>query len=233
MTDDVSAELPLPDISASAEDYLKTISAIELTGSAAGTSDLAQRLGHTPASANGMIRRLTERKLITHELYHGVRLTAAGRRMALRTLRRHRVLECYLTQVLGFPWDRVHEEAEQLEHAASDQLIDHMAAALGEPAFDPHGAPIPTRDGIVDETVHPTLADIESGSRVRVARVLEQDAGMLRYLAELGIRPGEVIVLTERAPFEGPITLSVAGVVRVIGPTLAAQVHVQPITRND
>lgn len=228
MTQHPSAELPPTDLSASAENYLKTIYAIELTGHAAGTNDLAQRLGLTPATVSGMVRRLTEQRLIIHEPYHGVRLTTTGRRAALRTLRRHRILECYLTKVLGFSWDLVHDEAEQLEHAASDELIDRMATVLGDPAFDPHGAPIPTRDGIVDETVHASLQDVEPGARARVARVIEHDAGMLRYLDELGIRPGADVLVVERAPFGGPITLLVAGTTRMVGPTLAAQVQVQP-----
>src|SRR6185503_12739594 len=117
------------------------------------------------------------------------RLTTDGRRAALRTLRRHRILECYLTEVLGYPWDRVHAEAEQLEHAASEELIDRMAAVLGDPVRDPHGAPIPTRDGTVEEGTLRTLADVAQGERLRVRRVEDEDAERLRYLAELGIRP--------------------------------------------
>lgn len=222
----MTAELPLPELSPSAENYLKAIYALERAGDAVATSDLAHRLGLTPPSVSGMVQRLAELGLLTYEPYRGVRLTTEGRRAALRTLRRHRVLECFLTSMLGYSWDHVHEEADRLEHAASDTLIDRMAAALGEPAFDPHGAPIPTREGTVDETVHATLADVEAGARTRVARVVEHDAAVLRYLDELGLHPGTEVVVTSRAPFGGPITLEVAGVTRLIGPPLAAQVLV-------
>ena len=222
----MTAEPPLPELTASAEDYLKAIYAAERGGDAAATNDLAQRLGVAPGSVTGMVRRLAEQGLLTYERYRGARLTDEGRRVALRTLRRHRILESYLTAVLGYSWDRVHEEAERLEHAASDELIDRMAAALGDPAFDPHGAPIPTREGTVDETMHPALADLEVHEQARVARVVEHDAGVLRYLDELGIRPGADVVVMARAPFGGPITVRIGGEVQLIGPALAAQVLV-------
>jgi len=221
----MTAEPVRPELTASAEDYLKAIYALE-PGGAAATSDLAHRLGVASASVSGMVRRLAEQGLLTHEPYRGARLTDDGRRVALRTLRRHRILECYLATMLGYPWDRVHDEAERLEHAASDELVDRMAAALGDPAHDPHGAPIPTRDGRVDETVHPALSDLDVGQRARVARVGEHDVGVLRHLDELGIRPGASIVVVARAPFGGPITLDVGGATRLIGPALAAHVLV-------
>ena len=180
-----------------------------------------------------MVRRLADQRLITHEPYHGVRLTNRGRRAALRTLRRHRILECYLTEVLGYPWDRVHEEAEQLEHAASEELIERMAAALGDPVQDPHGAPIPTRDGRVEEATLRTLAEVAQGERLRVRRVEDDDAERLRYLAELGIRPGALVRILDKAPFDGPITVWVddaaGGATRAIGVGLAQQVFVEII----
>ena len=177
---------------------------IERSAGAATTNDLAQHLGVAPASVSGMVRRLAEQGLLAHEPYRGARLTPAGRAAALRTLRRHRVIESYLVRALDYPWDLVHEEAERLEHAASDELIDRMAAAVGEPAVDPHGAPIPTRDGAVDETRHTSLADLAPGERATVARVRDEDASLLRYLADLGLRPGAVVAVTARAPFDGP-----------------------------
>ncbi|MGE5099251.1 MAG: metal-dependent transcriptional regulator [Deltaproteobacteria bacterium] len=132
-------------LTVSVEDYLKVIFELEAAGGVAGTNEIAAALNVAPASVSGMIRRLAEHGLIAHERYRGVRLTKSGRRAALRTIRRHRVIEAYLTIALGYPWDRVHDEAERLEHAASDELIDRMAAAIGEPSIDPHGAPIPTR----------------------------------------------------------------------------------------
>ena len=219
-------------LSGPVEDYLKAIYDLERGAQAATTNEIAERLAISPASVSGMMRRLADQGLITHEPYRGVRLTEDGRRAALRTLRRHRILECYLTEVLGYPWDRVHDEAEQLEHAASEELIERMAAALGDPAHDPHGAPIPSREGEVDEPMLRTLADAAVGEQVRVRQVMDKDAERLRYLAELGIRPGALVRILERAPFDGPITLGVgrtgAGVTRVIGPALAEQVFVEP-----
>ena len=213
------------------EDYLKAIYDLERVGEPATTNDIAVRLSISPASVSGMVRRLADQKLITHEPYRGVRLTSDGRRAALRTLRRHRILECYLTEVLGYPWDRVHEEAERLEHAASEELIERMAASLGDPALDPHGAPIPTRDGRVEEALLRTLAEVSQGEQFRVRRVKDEDASRLRYLAELGIRPGAVVRILDKAPFEGPITVwvddSAGGSTRAIGVALAEQVFVE------
>jgi DtxR family Mn-dependent transcriptional regulator len=132
-------------VTAPVEDYLKIIFELEDAGGVAATNDIATALGFAPPSVTGMLRRLADQRLISYERYRGVTLTKAGRRAALRTIRRHRVIEAYLTAALGYPRDRVHDEAERIEHAASDELIDRMAAAIGEPALDPHGAPIPTR----------------------------------------------------------------------------------------
>jgi DtxR family Mn-dependent transcriptional regulator len=219
---------PLPHtLSGPVEDYLKTIYELERVGAPATTNDIADRLAISPASVSGMVRRLADQGLITHEPYRGVRLTGDGRRAALRTLRRHRILECYLTEVLGYAWDGVHAEAERLEHAASEELIERMAAALGDPTQDPHGAPIPTRDGRVEESMLRTLAEAAPGEQVRVRRVLDEDAERLRYLAELGIRPGAVLRILDKAPFEGPLTLWVDGASRAVGIGLAAQVFVE------
>lgn len=217
-------------LSGPVEDYLKAIYDLERVGEAAATNDIADRLAISPASVSGMVRRLADQGLITHEPYRGVRLTEDGRAAALRTLRRHRILECYLTEVLGYPWDRVHDEAERMEHAASEELIERMAAALGDPLHDPHGAPIPSRDGRMEESVLRTLAAIPIGERVVVRQVRDEDAERLRYLAELGIRPGAAVRILDRAPFDGPITLWIdggsGGTTRAIGTGLAAEVLV-------
>jgi DtxR family Mn-dependent transcriptional regulator len=221
-------------LSGPVEDYLKAIYELERVGEPATTNDIALQLRVSAASVSGMVRRLADQGLITHEPYRGVRLTSDGRHAALRTLRRHRILECYLTEVLGYPWDRVHEEAEQLEHAASEELIERMAAALGNPVHDPHGAPIPTRDGHVEESTLRSLAEMGQGDRVRVRRMQDEDAERLRYLAELGIRPGALVRVLDKAPFDGPITLWVddaaGGATRAIGVVLADQVFVEPIS---
>jgi DtxR family transcriptional regulator, Mn-dependent transcriptional regulator len=217
------------DLTGPVEDYLKAIYELERAGGTAGTNEIAAVLAIAPASVSGMVRRLAEQGLIAHERYKGVRLTAPGRRAALRTIRRHRIIEAYLTQALGYPWDRVHDEAERLEHAASDELIDRMAAAIGEPETDPHGAPIPTREGTLDERPVVALATLEAGARVCVQLVSDRDADRLRYLAELGIRPGIHVEVVARAPFDGPITLRVGGSDKVIGPALAEHILVAPI----
>jgi DtxR family Mn-dependent transcriptional regulator len=214
-------------LTAPVEDYLKAIYDIERSGGVAATNDIAGRLNIAPASVSGMVRRLADQGLLAHERYHGVRLTPAGRKAALRTIRRHRVIEAYLVRALGYPWDGVHEEAERLEHAASDALIDRMAAAIGEPVTDPHGAPIPTREGQIDETRHRTLAEMAVGQRARVVRVGDEDAGLLRYLDSLGLRPGVQVTLADRAPFDGPITLAVGRGSCQVGATLAARVMVE------
>ena len=210
------------------EDYLKAIYELERAGQAAETTAIAGLLGIAPASVSGMVRRLADQGLIMHERYRGARLTAAGRRAALKTLRRHRVIEAYLTIALGYSWDRVHDEAERLEHAASDELIDRMAAAIGEPETDPHGAPIPTREGTLRERSLVTLASLEPGATARVERVSDRNAERLRYLAELGIVPGVAVQIIAREPFGGPIALRVGDVARTIGPELAGQILVTP-----
>jgi len=214
------------DLTAPVEDYLKAIYALERADTSAATNEIASRLDIAPASVSGMVRRLADQGLVTHEPYRGVRLTDAGRSNALRLLRRHRILECYLTQVLAYPWDRVHDEAERLEHAASDDLIERMAAALGHPTVDPHGAPIPTADGTVDERRHRSLAELDVGARGIVARVSDEDPEFLRYVGTLGLTPGVAVCVQGRAPFDGPITITVAGRAVSVGTFAAARVFI-------
>lgn len=217
----------VPELTGPVEDYLKAIYKLERSGEPAETNAIAALLEIAPASVSGMVRRLAAQGLIRHERYHGARLTPAGRRAALQTLRRHRVIEAYLTSALGYSWDRVHDEAERLEHAASDELIDRMAEAIGEPATDPHGAPIPTREGRLEERSLVPLSALEAGETARVERVSDDRNGdRLRYLAELGIVPGAAVRVIEREPFEGPIALRVQNADRTIGPGLAAQILV-------
>lgn len=211
------------------EDYLKAIYSIEQQGEAAGTNEIAGKLSIAAASVSGMIRRLADQGLVSYERYRGVRLTDAGRHAALKTIRRHRVIEAYLAKALGYAWDRVHEEAERLEHAASDELVDRMAAAIGEPMTDPHGDPIPTREGVIDETRHERLSDLAAGQRSRVKRVSDDDGELLRYLAKVGIRPGVQVTLTERAPFDGPLTLRIGRSIVQVGPALASRVMVETL----
>jgi DtxR family Mn-dependent transcriptional regulator len=217
-------------LTAPVEDYLKAIYTIGKGTGAAATNEIAQRLAVAPASVSGMVRRLADQGLLAYERYHGVKLTETGRRAALRTLRRHRVIEAYLAQALDYPWDRVHVEAERLEHAASDELVDRMAATMGEPEVDPHGAPIPTRDGAVDETEHTSLADLAVDVPGIVVRVADEDPAMLRYLADLSVVPGKRVMVKSRAPYGGPITLAVGRQEVSVGPALAAHVLTAPVT---
>ena len=223
----MSAERALRDLTEPVEDYLKAIYELQAEGGSAGTNEIAAALRIAAPSVSGMLRRLSSQGLVTHEPYKGVHLTREGRRAALRTIRRHRVIEAYLTQALGYPWDRVHDEAERLEHAASDELIDRMAAAIGEPATDPHGAPIPTRDGTL--TAEPRLsplAELGDGDSATIARVGDRDGERLRYLATLGIAIGTQVELVSREPYDGPITLLIDSKRRVIGPELARHILV-------
>ena len=210
------------------EDYLKAIYELERAGDAAATTELAARLNLAPPSVTGMVRRLAAQGLLTHRRYRGVRLTAAGRRAALKTIRRHRVIETYLVRALGYRWDEVDEEAERLEHAATDKVVNRMAAAIGEPTVDPHGAPIPTRDGAVAELPFPTLAELPVGVTAEVMHVADEDPALLRYLARLAVTPGCAVRVAERQPFGGPITLRIGRRTRVVGPALAERVLVRP-----
>lgn len=228
--DSLGAKSPVGEpLTASVEDYLKAIYTIGKGTGAAATNEIAQRLALAPASVSGMVRRLADQGLLAYERYHGVKLTETGRRAALRTLRRHRVIEAYLAHALGYPWDRVHDEAERLEHAASDELVDRMATTIGEPEVDPHGAPIPTREGSVDETEYISLADLSIGVPGTVVRVADEDPAMLRYLAELAVVPGKRITVKSREPYGGPITLLVGKDEISIGPALAAHVLTAPV----
>jgi DtxR family Mn-dependent transcriptional regulator len=167
-----------------------------------------------------MVKRLESMGLVVHEPYHGVKLSPAGERVALEVLRHHRLLELYLAEALGMSWDRVHEEAEVLEHAISPALSELIAAKLGNPTHDPHGDPIPTADGEIDEAPTTALADLEPGASGMFVRVSDSDPGMLRYLADRGIAPGDRFEVLEREPFEGPLTVLFGGRSHVLGGAL-------------
>lgn len=216
-----------PALTGQAEDYLKAIYELEQGGTAAGTNDLAFRLGIAPASASGMVQRLARLGLVETERYKGARLTEAGRTAALQLIRRHRIIESYLVQRLGFDWAEVHDEAERLEHAASDTLINRMADAIGNPTADPHGAPIPSAEGSVREEHLATLAELKAGASASVVRMSDRDPEFLRYLEELGLRPGVRVEVLGREPFDGPITLKVEGTQRAMGTSAASRVFIR------
>jgi DtxR family transcriptional regulator, Mn-dependent transcriptional regulator len=214
-------------LSESIENYAKAIYALEQRGSGPVTTNaLAERLGVTPASASGMVKKLAELKLVTHEPYKGVLLTAKGRRVALEVLRHHRLLELYLAESLGVPWDRVHDEAEVLEHVLSEELEELIAAKLGNPTHDPHGDPIPNRDLSITEERTESLAALEVGARGVFVRVSDSDPAMLRYLAERGITPGDHFEVVERQPFDGPLSTRFGDQVHILGGGLAKAMRV-------
>jgi DtxR family transcriptional regulator, Mn-dependent transcriptional regulator len=211
------------------EDYLKTIHSLTKREEPASTSAIADRLGIAAGSVTGMVKRLAEQGLVEHVPYYGARLTSKGEREAVRLIRRHRLLELFLVQVLGYTWDRVHDEAERLEHAATDELIDRIAAVLGEPSIDPHGAPIPKNQGEFIEPTYPTMDEMSVGEKAVLRRVQDEDPAALRYLAQLELVPGAEVELLERAPFNGPLRVQVAGHERFVGAELASSLEVETI----
>jgi DtxR family Mn-dependent transcriptional regulator len=212
---------PADTLTQSVEDYLKAIYRLSPEGRPASTSEIAHLLELSAPSVSGMVKRLSELGLLEHLPYKGVQLTADGRRAALRMVRRHRLIEAYLVEFLGYSWDTVHQEAERLEHAVSETLVERMAAALGHPSVDPHGDPIPTADGAIEELASTPLAALEVGDTAEIVRVHEGDSERLRYLATLGLRPGVVVTVLDRQPFSGPVTIETHGEVQVVGQALA------------
>ena len=204
------------------EDYVKAIYSLQHGGDeAVTTSALAERLDVTPGSASGMVKKLAGLGLVDHVPYRGVVLNALGRRLALEVLRHHRLLELYLTEAFGMPWDQVHAEAEKLEHVLSEELEDLIATKLGDPTVDPHGDPIPRRDGSIDEPHTRSLSDLAPGDRAVFLRVSDSDADMLRYLAERDIRPGRELEVVDKQPFGGPLFVRIAGSDHALGGALA------------
>jgi DtxR family Mn-dependent transcriptional regulator len=216
-------------LTSAVEDYAKAIYALQARGcEAVSTNALAERLGVTAASASSMVKRLDGLGIVRHVPYRGVQLTDDGRRVALEVLRHHRLLERYLAEELGVPWDRVHDEAEVLEHVLSEELEELIAAKLGHPTTDPHGDPIPTRDGDIDERPTDALDSVQAGSCGVFVRVSDSDPEMLRYLGDRGIRPGDRFEVVERQPFEGPIFARFGGdEVHVLGGALARAMRVE------
>lgn len=217
-------------LSRSVEDYLKAIYQLSERSGSAGTTEIAERLELTPASVTGMVKKLAESRHLEHAPYRGVRLTSEGRQAALAVMRRHRILETFLITKLGYDWSNVHEEAERLEHAVSAELIERMAGALGDPKYDPHGAPIPTPEGEIETIETVTLAECDVGATVYVRHVGDDDAARLRYLKSIGLVPMAEVRVMDRQPFGGPITLRVAGRKvkdQVIGVELAESLHVE------
>jgi DtxR family Mn-dependent transcriptional regulator len=210
------------------EDYAKAIYSLAHQGDGTvATNALAERLGVTPASVSAMVKKLDERGLVRHVRYKGVALTPAGERIALEVMRHHRLLETYLAEHLGVPWDRVHEEAEALEHVLSEYLEGRIAAKLGHPTHDPHGDPIPSAslEMPTEETLR--LSDLVPGDKGRFVRVSDSDPAMLRYLDERGVSLGDELEVLERQPFDGPLTVRFGDQLHVLGGALARAMRVE------
>jgi DtxR family transcriptional regulator, Mn-dependent transcriptional regulator len=213
---------------AAVEDYCKAIFTLESRGDQpVSTTALAERLSITPGSVSAMLKRLDELGVITHVPYRGVRLTADGRRVALEVIRHHRLLESYLADALGMPWDRVHAEAEVLEHVLSEDLEELIAAKLGHPTVDPHGDPIPNADLEIEERATDRMESLQPGDEGRFVRVSDSDPEMLRYLAERGISPGERFAVRDRQPFGGPLFVQFGEREHAIGGQLAGAMRVE------
>lgn len=221
----------LPDtgaVSDAVQDYAKAIYSLqERSDEAVSTSALAERLAVSPASASAMVKRLESLGLVTRQPYHGVELTSGGRRVALEVIRHHRLLELYLAEALGMPWDRVHEEAEVLEHAISPELSELIAAKLGNPTHDPHGDPIPTADGEIEHASSRALGELDQGERGIFVRVSDSDPEMLRWLSERGIAPGDRVEVLERQPFDGPLLVRFASGDHSLGGDLVRMMRVE------
>src|SRR4051812_3058462 len=225
---------PMDTVTSAVEDYAKAIYALETREDAAvSTNALAERLGVTPASASSMVKKLAGLGLVTHEPYRGVRLTPQGLKVALEVLRHHRLLERYLAEELGLPWDRVHDEAEVLEHVLSEELEELIAAKLGNPTRDPHGDPIPTKDLTIVEADTVSMDQLGTGDTGRLVRVSDSDPEMLRYLGARGIAPGDSFTVVDQQPFGGPIfaRFGASTDVHPLGGRLAAAMRVEVTSR--
>jgi DtxR family transcriptional regulator, Mn-dependent transcriptional regulator len=211
------------------EDYAKAIYALQhQEGGAVSTSALAERLDVAPSSVTAMVKRLDELRLVRYEPYHGVTLTPAGERVALEVIRHHRLIEAFLADALQMPWDRIHDEAEVLEHYISEDLERRIAEKLGNPSLDPHGDPIPTPELALAADRTRALAQLAAGDVATFSRVSDSDPEMLRYLAKRGIRPGARLQVTDVQPFGGPVFVEVDGHVHALGGELAAKMRVEP-----
>lgn len=196
-------------VSQAMEDYLKAIYKLREWNEQIPTSALADYMGVAPASVTNMCKKLAELKLVEYEPYQGVKFTPAGEKVALEIVRHHRLIELYLAEALNVPWDRVHAEAEKLEHVISEDLEERMAQALGDPQFDPHGAPIPSRTGTVSHQASGRLVDMQAGDKVMVVEVDDANPDLLRYLGDMGLYPGTEVSILACEPFNGPLMLDI------------------------
>lgn len=214
-------------LSQAVEDYLKIIYKLESEGKGASTTRIAEAMDVSSASATNMIKRLAKMNLVDYQSYKGASLTQSGEKIALEVIRHHRLLELYLLEVMGYSWDEVHDEAEKLEHHISEQFEDKIAELLDNPTKDPHGDPIPSKDGIMPDMEDKPLIDAEpDDTTYLVSRVKNQDPDLLRYLEKIDLLPGTKVTIKEKAPFSGPITLFLEEKQQVIGRELAEHIYV-------
>ena len=211
-------------LSQALEDYLKVIYVLEADGEKATTTAIAQALDVSNASVTNMLKKLAGMNLIVHESYKGAELSPAGKKVALEILRHHRLLELYLKEVMGYSWDEVHDEAEKLEHHISEQFEDRIAELLNHPTHDPHGDPIPTKDGVMPEKATLALNEAETKTLYMVGRVRDQNPELLRYLEQQGVLPGVELTILEKAPFDGPISLEINSEVISLGFSIAQNI---------
>lgn len=218
-------------LSPAVQDYLKLIYRLQGEQEPATITSIAQGLQVSPASATGMVKKLVSLKLARHSPYRGVRLSAAGEKVALEVIRHHRLVELFLHESLGLPWDRVHEEAEKIEHVISEELEDRIAMRLGDPAVDPHGDPIPTRAGVIERHSGPALADLAPGQEGVIDRVGAQAPEHLRYLGGLGLVPNARVQVVEAVPFGGPVRVRVGLNEHVVDRSFARQIWLRSAPR--
>lgn len=202
--------------STAVEDYIKAIYQLHADGQVVTTTGLADSLQVSPASASNMVKKLAAQKLVRHSPYRGVELTKAGEKLALKIVRHHRLIELFLQETLDLPWDRVHAEAEKIEHVLSEDLEDRIAQKLGNPVADPHGDPIPSKAGIMKQAEMPRLSDLEVGDYATIRRIGPQEPEQLRYLAGLGVKPNARVEILEQVPFGGPMRLRVGSAEHVL-----------------
>jgi DtxR family Mn-dependent transcriptional regulator len=215
----------------SIEDYLKVIFELTLAQDRASTNQIAERMGVTPASVTGMLKRLAANQppLLDYHKHRGVVLTSEGEKVALEMIRHHRLIELFLHETLGYPWDEVHAEADRLEHVISEDFEERIAQALGNPDIDPHGDPIPTRDLVLPQMSWARLDRLRAGQQAIVQRVDNENPELLRYLSDIGVIPGVCLEILSYSEFDGNLQLQVGDKILVLGPGVTQQIYVEVV----
>ncbi len=223
------------DLSHAIQDYLKSIYELQQVERKVSTNALAERLGYAAASVTGMLKKLAMHtpQLVKYQRHKGVTLTSIGEKIALQIIRHHRLIELYLMEALGYSWDEVHAEAENLEHVISESFEERIAVFLGDPEVDPHGEPIPTKEGHIADSAGTLLSALRVGQAGRIIRVVDEDPKMLRYLTEIGLCPQAVVTVIARAPFGGPVHVRAdSNVTQALGGQVADSVYVDVLEYN-